>query len=283
MPTRKSITMDIHSLATVRFSARRDEIARPGTGFILRRSRAEYFLVTALHMLTGRHWQTKKLGDSGFIPEEFLIKVPCYKEIKRGEHRILWIDYVFKIVRDEERLNEEVAPWLVHPEKREDVDVAVMPLLHFPEITYAQLVAKGLAEATSDIFAVDWEHEPKSAARVGDDIFVVGFPENIRTTGELPIWKRGSIASEPDIPIDGLPYVLVDTGTRGGMSGAPVLLRGQAGETPRLSVNLFGIYSARFGADDVTSQLGIVWKREVISDILEKPTLGRASLCTRIW
>jgi hypothetical protein len=56
------------------------------------------------------------------------------------------------------------------------------------------------------------------------DVFVLGYPFGPGKTG-LPVWKRGSIASEPDLVPQVENYLLVDTASRPGMSGSPVILR----------------------------------------------------------
>ena len=40
---------------------------------------------------------------------------------------------------------------------------------------------------------------------------------------DTPIWKKSTIASEPDIDINNLPCFYIDSTTREGMSGAPVV------------------------------------------------------------
>lgn len=261
---------------------------------MLRRG-SDFFLVTALHMLTGRNWETKKpISKDGFLPESFSLMLPYYKLIAPQRHGLRWENYEVIPMGADQGASEGVAPWFVHPKYREDVDVGILPLKDLPQILLDQEKAAGRAEASSGIIAFDWASEPQLKTSVGDDVFIVGFPENIRTTGELPIWKRGSVASEPDLPINELPYLLVDTGTRSGMSGSPVVRRQPIGIAPfgpdsDLSVfaspvaELFGVYSGRFGADDVTSQLGIVWKQQVLSEILTNPTFGKSSLCTWLW
>jgi hypothetical protein len=294
MTALKTATIHSYSLATIRFFAKRAGVSKPGTAFILRRSN-EFFLVTALHMLTGRHWQTKRpLSESGFLPESFSLLLPYYKFTAPNLHGFSWVNYDIAPLSAEQGASERVAPWFVHPKHREDVDVGVLPLRDLPQRLLDQEKVSGSAEATSNVYAFDWANSAQLRTAVGDDVFVVGFPENIRTAGELPIWKRGSVASEPDLPIDNLPYLLVDTGTRSGMSGSPVVRRqaaglGTYGAGAEFSLfkepmeELFGVYSGRFGADDTTSQLGIVWKQEVISEIIATPTWGRSSLCTWLW
>ena len=112
---------------------------------------------------------------------------------------------------------------------------------------------------------------------VGIDAFIIGYPFGI-STGSFPIWKRASIASEPEIPIDGWPYFLVDSASREGMSGAPVIARswgsaqleyGDHVTTPGVHSRFLGIYSSRIGAnDELRAQLGHVWHGKVIGEII---------------
>jgi len=67
---------------------------------------------------------------------------------------------------------------------------------------------------------------------VAKDVFILGYPfSKAEMTSQfgadafyfLPIWKRGSIASEPALPLGGR-VLLIDSLSREGMSGAPVLI-----------------------------------------------------------
>lgn len=287
-----TVTIHPYSLATTRFKAIREEVSCPGTGFIIRQD-TNFFLVTALHMLTGRHWETRKpISEQGMLPEKFSLSLPYYKFFPPNQHVLTWSNHVIVPLKINHGASEEVAPWLVHPSHRENIDVAVLPLWDTPVKMLQELKENGKADSSSEVYAFDWGNEPRVKTSVGDDVFVIGFPGNISVTGEFPIWKRGSVATEPDLPIGNLPYVLVDTGTRSGMSGSPVVRR-QYPHIRKVNASdfvlydqideLFGIYSGRFGADDHHSQLGIVWKASVISEILAQPTLGKSTLCTWLW
>jgi hypothetical protein len=129
--------------------------------------------------------------------------------------------------------------------------------------------------------AFPFECEPA----VSDDVFVLGYPFGITDPLEYPIWKRGSIATEPSIAFKGLPRMLIDTATRSGMSGSPVVIK-RTGIHPTLenperfgtAAGFVGVYSGRYGVEkdsldkdrpekeDV--QLGIVWRKEVIEEII---------------
>lgn len=82
--------------------------------------------------------------------------------------------------------------------------------------------------------------------------------------------------SAPSIDVNDLRLRLLDTATVQGMSGSPVLQRnvepvGFAGRVidVHCRLRLLGVYSGRFatgGPGD--AQLGLMWKRSVISDIV---------------
>jgi hypothetical protein len=107
---------------------------------------------------------------------------------------------------------------------------------------------------------------------------------------QLPIYKRATIANEAEFPIDGLPKLFIDTATRKGMSGAPVFFD-QIGSWLDhrddgdlvLSVGgrgrrFIGIYAARDGqSTEMEAQLGIVWKPEVIDEVIAGRKIGKSS------
>ena len=112
----------------------------------------------------------------------------------------------------------------------------------------------------------------------GQDVFIIGYPFGPVTGTPLPIWKRGSIASEPRIHIGGLNKVFVDTAGRRGMSGSFVVAQHNGlfypqGKPPFFGVarRLLGIYSGRVSPSEVEAQLGIVWHREEIDKTVEQP------------
>jgi hypothetical protein len=93
----------------------------------------------------------------------------------------------------------------------------------------------------------------------------------------FPVWKRGSIASEPDLVQMTTGYYLVDTASRPGMSGAPVILRDWTNNyvdgsvrafNDRPATNLLGVYSGRMRAASDEAQIGLVWHTSFIDDII---------------
>jgi hypothetical protein len=160
--------------------------------------------------------------------------------------------------------------WLEHPVRRLRIDVVAIPIA-VPDWAQA--------------YTIDSVNTaPKMLLRVSTDVFVLGYPRGISGGRGFPIWKRASIATEPDKDLDG-PKMLVDTATREGMSGSPVIAVAHKGfeaepgflATGDHAYRFVGVYSGRLGADEMKAQLGIVWKARVVDEIVQVPTLGISS------
>ena len=102
-------------------------------------------------------------------------------------------------------------------------------------------------------------------------------------TGLLPVWKRGSVATEFNIDVGDLPSFIIDTATREGMSGSPVIARSVGGYTtvgggtmigPGTYNRFLGVYSGRYVGGIDEAHLGIVWKVAAIDEIIDDPTPG---------
>lgn len=156
--------------------------------------------------------------------------------------------------------------WLEHPKGR-SIDV----------------VALDFTSAGFEVHCVNDKQPIKNwEIEAGTDCFIVGFPEALAGSEGTPIWKRASIASEPNLDYKGLPVFLCDSATRKGLSGAPVFAKllgnfGQQGQPfPKAGpqvfgywTNFIGIYTGREGHEDDGFQLGRVWKTETIEEIVE--------------
>jgi S1-C subfamily serine protease len=242
-----------------------DLVISSGSGFIYAKDETSY-LITNWHNVAGKNPETGScLSKTLAIPDVISIIFRMPGALNQGKREQL------RLYRDDE-MHEPA--WYVHPTLSHDVDVVAIPLPRSIVSTYA-------------IFPINRiEFDEIFPAVVGDDAFVIGFPFSEPVEGQFPIWKRASVASEPEIDIDRLPKVLIDTATRPGLSGSPVImqragLHGVAGAalSPDTIIgtirNFIGIYSGRVGADEVKAQLGIVWKHQVIKEILEAKVHGR--------
>ena len=157
--------------------------------------------------------------------------------------------------------------WLHHPTFGRKVDIAAIDV---------SKAVTGLKVNHVNVVESDAVLQPL----VSQDVFIVGYPLGLITGAPSPVWKRGTIATDPTFDPDGLPKMYVDSATREGMSGSVVVAKhivlGQkitkkdGTETgPFLYAVrdvVLGIYSGRLGADLEKAQLGIVWKRSAIEE-----------------
>jgi Trypsin-like peptidase domain len=153
--------------------------------------------------------------------------------------------------------------WLVHPSRR--VDIAVLPLPFRPEeLIIALYPLNVLANAGLRI-------------EIGMEVFILGYPFKIEPPA-YPVWKRGSIASEPQLARLTTDYMLVDTASRPGMSGAPVIRRSWTNHMVEPGVvalvdtplnKFIGVYSGRLPTDlPHEAQIGLVWDGSFIDEII---------------
>jgi len=255
-----------------------EEPSVTATGFLWREGDF-LFLVTNLHNFTGWDYgRGRALSPTGMTPDAVKLQLEIVLKVHGDVNETTGLLVTYPI------LDEGGAPfWLWHPVHGDRVDVAVLPLGPSP---FSELLDHRDPPATLATVAVnahpgwiDYEVE------AGDDAFVLGFPHGLHGGGGLPIWKRASIASEPDFDIDGLPKLLVDTATRPGMSGSPVIAVRRGWTQPRGGAiadsvvgqadQFLGVYSGRLGDDPMGLQLGIVWKARLISEIIAGGQVGR--------
>ena len=168
-----------------------------GTGFIWKNAE-QHYLVTNWHVLSMRDFFTganlrKDAGRPNLLRTLFNIR-PGSLDQETWDIEI--------------RDNNDTPLWLVHPTKR--VDIAVLPIPLRPEaMTIALYPLNVLANTPLRI-------------EIGMEVFILGYPFKIELPA-FPVWKRGSIASEPQLVGLLTDYILVDTASRPGMSGAPVI------------------------------------------------------------
>jgi hypothetical protein len=114
--------------------------------------------------------------------------------------------------------------------------------------------------------------------RVAAEVFILGYPKGLSMQGVMPVWKRGSIASEPLFDVmDQAPAFLVDAATRDGMSGSPVLYFGDEitdalGHPVAVGSGepwLVGVYAGREGVtqEEMDMTLGRVWHRRLLDEV----------------
>lgn len=261
-----------------------------GTGFWYRRSPgAELHLITNWHVITGRDPTEPHLSSNGAVPA--VLEACVHLNLGKNENEqplvhAAVIKVVSLIINDE--IGEKPA-WLEHPTLKFRADVVAIPASSL-EATTPKLAFAAIGDAG----VID--QNPLFEVSVTDDAFVIGYPWGLTGGGEaLPIYKRGTVASEPTVPQGGLPRFLIDCRTASGLSGAPVIATrqvwgdkvGPGGEARFGRVGAFvGVYSGRLRAkelgttsdanssilrraSDEISEIGLVWQRRVLEEIVD--------------
>ena len=258
-----------------------------GTGFVYQPEGADRkFLVTNYHVISARdpkepHKSLPGLDSPDQIQFSFLRR-PDYQLIRGG----------FSLVANEDYT------WIEHKDRAQGIDIVAIPI-EFPDD--AIIVTQQQLNLVDDI---NFE--------VGSDLFIIGFPYGHGASDFFPIWKRGTVASEPLFKPEGLSRFYIDSLTKPGMSGSPVFasdirdlifLKGEAksnfekynrGEASALDVvtsldadqiakpvptkcfQLVGIYSGRIivhGEQD--PNVGIVWHKKLIDELFSQPSIVR--------
>jgi hypothetical protein len=221
-----------------------------------------FWLVTNWHVAAGRNpVDGQPCHPSGATPDRLVV---MHNRPEVGH----WTTATYPL------LDPDGAPrWLEHPVFGRRVDVVALPLEEREEIClYPYTLVHGQAGAVL-------------TGHVASDVHIVGFPFGLAASGSLALWSRGSIASEPSVDFSDRPCFLVDSRTRPGQSGSPViaLAGGVHGEGfvssrafglgPRS--RLLGVYSGRVNEQ---SDLGFVWKTTALIDIVERGRTGNGGL-----
>lgn len=225
------------------------------TGFFVRDADGLAYLATNRHVVTGRDQFTgKELSDIGGTPSA--LRVSVLMEGREAQ----WTQAVVRLGDPEGR-----PMWREHPQHGAAVDVIAVPLLVDEANDGVDINSLPLAPGIAQL-------------ELTTAVYVVGFPvgfDPLRAPGAIGVWTRGTIAWHPRLDWNQLPSFLLDARTRKGQSGSPVIFyadkftaffgsNGDVRTGPAWS--FVGIYSGRI---DENSDLGIVWKRQALQQIIE--------------
>ena len=285
--------------SVVRLTIRRDkEILGIGTGFLYRRNN-QYYLVTAWHNLSGRHSLTlKPIHSQGGLPNNMIVDMPSVYHFPKNDRPAMITRRSIRFEFD----NGTTTSYLVHQQSWPRVDVAVFPFNPADNIQHETLISTGTIEFLSplsltqddgsrlDIIALsDDPMVPKFPAMfgtsdqiahsIGDDLFLLGFPAGVMDYSVTPIWKRATIATDPSVGWNRQKQFLVDSASRKGMSGGPAIYYNKFGHLPvepgsNISIGtpvriLHGVYVGRIGDSEFEAQVGVIWKKQVIDEIID--------------
>lgn len=268
-----------------------------GSGVIYKHG-SNYFIVTAWHNLAGRHSETlKPLSNESAIPDNVVVNLavnePTSGMVTRHSITIQLVD-------------EEKSLFYIHPVNYPRVDVAIIPFdpsgTFLSEIYLStgkhkdigfSPIMKVPGGGTTEICPIQSYLVPNSevidkwfdSVDVTEELFIPGYPHNVKDFYSQPVWKRATIASSVQYGWNKEPKFLIDSASKSGMSGSPVLyynpngriqIRGSTYQLNQEAVILVGIYVGRIGVQgDVAPQIGTVWKKSVIDEIIEAAHLEK--------
>ncbi|CAH1696794.1 putative Serine protease [Hyphomicrobiales bacterium] len=235
----------------------------------------EVSLVTNWHVLSGRNAITTScIHPHAAIPNRISFNINIYD---KEEHTIDFRHEEHFISSAENDLWESHKGYDSDTGEHRIVDIAMIRMSRIlPD--FDDIRGKIISIPSLMILNRDLTESSPAIPRVGSDVFILGYPRGIPIQGALPIWKRGSVASEPLFnALDNSPVILIDAITREGMSGAPVLYFGEEvsavdGTPAWVEAGkpwLIGIYAGREGSTgaEIEMTLGRAWKRQLLDDM----------------
>jgi hypothetical protein len=163
-----------------------------GTGFFYRVDGKD-FILTARHNLTGRHWETNEFLSPAHQVEPTHIRVTMRSAPPKGGwsttvgSNIMAIpmhQYLIPLIDDEWK-----PIWLQHPELGAAMDVAAIPFPNARDQPIEILAWDDTVVTTPD--------PAISRLWVTQDLSIPGYPSGLVSAPGLPIWIRGSVASDP--------------------------------------------------------------------------------------
>lgn len=253
----QSTILSVTSFAVFQIDLKRgDLVLASGTAFFTSVDH-RVLLITNKHNVTGRNTETGECLDKkhAAIPNNMSVLIPITSSKEEGFQCSHWQYFNIPLYKDE---REEEPAWVEHP----DPSVDLVGFKFLPkEVNIKNLV---LPADGTDL-----------PMEVTNKVNVIGYPFGV-STDNFPIWSTGYVASEPAIDVNDKPLMYIDSRTRKGNSGSPVVrffhpgdtvhIDGKSYQAKKPQVYLLGIYSGRIHPE---SDIGMVWKKRAILELFE--------------
>lgn len=279
----------MHSRCSFRVEVLRgDQELSQATAFFVVHDR-EWFLVTNGHVVTGLHAFTGRQlwnGPQSDYPSR--LRMVLHEHVEAGDPDLYRLSALTYDLYSGAQPN-----WYVHPSLGHRCDVVAM------KVDWPKSQKRPWYRAANRI------DDARVPVAPGTTVFLLGHPSGISVKLGMPIWKSGYVASEPVFPItveqdrqgeslqgpfEGLPAFFIDSQTRPGMSGSPVIAQytGTWDITDPYRSSVFGddssadpanivlggtrtefvgCYSGRIQSRELDAGLGICWQKDVIEEI----------------
>lgn len=220
------------------------------------------WLVSNGHVFSGRHSETNKSLSSQLAkPTEVRVRF-----LPKKDRRLPNIGSLVYTVAHFPLYSDDKPTWYQHEEGAQ-VDVAAVQV--GVESHLDPLEPYAIDRTTGSVRSL--VNRAMEKIKPGAEVFVVGFPLGLTGQALLPIWKRGTIASEPLTIENRVRSFLIDCATRSGLSGSPVFIEHvEDGDSYLVPI---GLYSARKQkVDRFDSEIGIVYPLAFIDSVLASGT-----------
>lgn len=161
------------------------------------------YLITARHVITGRSpFDDQPISDQGYLPSRIVVH-PTWSHAPNS-----WTRGRVELTIDHVNPN-----WIQDPQfETLRTDIAAIPIPSIP--------ANKIVCINSDLRVLE-----QIFSHVGVECAIAGYPTSNFGDTMTPVWRTGTMASEPVLPIDGKPMFLIDALLGPGFSGAPVFRR----------------------------------------------------------
>ncbi|MEV7789676.1 trypsin-like peptidase domain-containing protein [Streptomyces sp. NPDC088106] len=268
----------VHSVHTLSFGAlyieawfrsrgeAEDEHLGSATGFLMGIP-GDFWLVTAWHVVSGcRSDDGKVRRDDGLRPD--YLRVRFAGEADDGFRSVV---REYELYDDESQQDQR---WRSPDDRR--VDIAALRIGATPD-GVVEAFMPNTWPTVRELFSPEYRARQGSDAdvdiplRITDRLFVLGFPFGQTGSWPFAVWTAAPVASEPLQGWNGLPGFLLDSRTREGQSGAPVVMVIRPGDLvvtggdvlmhDESAIALVGVYSGRIHPD---SDLGMVWTTDAL-------------------
>ncbi|MCK4344954.1 MAG: trypsin-like peptidase domain-containing protein [Bacteroidales bacterium] len=221
------------------------------TGFFFKYNENKY-------LITNRHVVIDESED--FYPQFLRLRLHTSK-----------INYEENCIIDISLYNNALRNWLEHSDyKEKKIDVVAVPLTNDSINNFNSFNSSKINFFTTDNF-ISGYHLSSFA-----DVIIIGYPLGFfDEINNLPIYRKGMIASSYPVDFKKFPYFLIDANLHKGTSGSPVLSspnnmlidsKGRGLHSDK-SV-LLGIHSAEHIIEDEPLGLNVVWYPKAIIDII---------------
>lgn len=192
---------------------------RHASGFFWRYAGVD-FVVTNWHVISGRHPFTLELLDKegGFIPRKLRVygwQIGA-REGQLSLNRPGWTADLGDI-----GMTAFETPPIIDGRP---VDIAAIPMP--PGFAMTRDIGTSNATSFSTIEScVNMRVQDRIETQAGDECVILGYPLANYSGLKLPIWKRGSLATDSNMAIDSSAAFLIDAATASAMSGSPIFRR----------------------------------------------------------